>query len=126
MTRLLSVFWEFIQSSPVVWSLLTTIVIYLIERKFPWLIDYISPFAMALVELDRLIDYLLEEYPEIEHLQTIDDIVTEVITLLPDKYVKNLDEDTIRQHIEDHVTEKEGFSIDFEPDRKTVQYNKKF
>ena len=101
-----------------------------VKKKFPKTDEYFKKGAFVLNEVDDLLDYFLEEYPNNPALNTTNDIVERICLELEQAgyKVKEEDKKKIENRVKGKAAKKDGFSLeyDIETDETALKFDKNF
>ena len=101
--------------------------LYAIPKIYPKSDKYFQTAYVTLEEVDDITDAILEEYPNIDWINTFDDIVNQVTNVLAKKY--DLDEDEkekVQQRVKAKMKKDEGISIDWDNGEGKINFKKDF
>ena len=115
--------WEIARGAPWFWFA----VVFLIQRYVPGADKIFKAAYVTLDEIDRITDAILEEFPDLEHVQTVDDVVNEVKKILArhyDKIPAGKVENEVQKQI---LNQPNGFSTDADGNLKfNMGFQRKF
>lgn len=110
-------------------SMLSTIIIVLVKFN-PTLDNYFQKGTPVLAEIDDIIDFILEQFPNQPELNTIDDILDKILEELKQAGYKvdTKNKQKIKNRLKSKIDKKEGLYLKFDPinDTYIIEYNKRF
>lgn len=105
-------------------------VIAIIVKLNPALNSYFQKGAPILAEIDDIIDFILDQFPNQSELNTINDILDKVLSELKQAGYKIDDKNKqkIKNRLKAKVNKKESLNLKFDPtnDVYKIEYNKEF
>lgn len=101
-----------------------------VKKKFPQTDEYFQKGAFVLNEVDDLLDWVLDEYPNNITLNTVNDVVDKICVELEQAGYKVKEEDKmkIENRVKGKAVKREGFSLQYDSDKKetALKFDKKF
>ena len=105
-----------------------SIIIIFVRKLYPAVADYLAPAYVTLKEIDDLIEKVAGESPQNPNLQTVSDLLNKLVYEL-EQIGYTLEEKQL-QKVENRLisalTQKEGWSINWEDRVGKIEFNKKF
>lgn len=120
------------------WSLVGNVVLailpalsllfFILKHFFPGTDPYLRNGAVILAEVDDIIDGVLLKLPDNKYINTINDIIDQVLKELESAGYKVTDQDKkkLSYHIKGKVKKEEGVDVNWEDGKLKVGYNKEF
>lgn len=115
------VVWEVLKNAPWLWFA----IFFVVQRYIPGADKFFRAVYVTVDEIDRITDAILEEFPKLDHVQTVSDISDEVKKILSKKYGK-IDESKIDKMIKNKLSKEDGISLNWDGDKKFIEFNKRF
>ena len=110
------------------------VLIWVLKTYIPKSDDYFATAYVTLQEVDDFVDAVKAKFPELPYINTVDDVVEELIKQLEKAGYKNItpeDKTKIANRVLGSFSREEGFDVTFNRednklDGATITYNKKF
>lgn len=105
-----------------------SLVFFILKHFFPGTDPYLRKGAVILAEVDDIIDGVLLKLPNNKYINTINDIIDQVLKELKEAGYKVSDQDKkkLSYHIKGKVKNEEGLDVKWEDGKLKLGYNKKF
>jgi len=104
---------------------LLIVILYTLPKIWPRSDVYFEKAFLTLQEVDDVTDAILAEYPNLEWINTVDDLINKVLDILKKRY--NLKEDEIEKaekRIKSKIKNDEGISIEWENGIGKINFKK--
>ena len=106
---------------------LAIVLVYTLPKIWPKSDDYFRKGFVVLQEVDDVTDAILDEYPNLEWVNTTDDVVERALDILSKRYKLDNDEkEKAEKRIKAKIKNDEGISIDWENGEGKINYKKNF
>ncbi|MCG8539446.1 MAG: hypothetical protein MJA82_05840 [Clostridia bacterium] len=105
-----------------------SILFFILKYFFPGTDPYLKKGAVILAEVDDIIDGVLLKLPDNRYLNTINDIIDQVLKELEEAGYKVNDQDKkkLSYHIMGKVKNEKGLNVKWEDGKLKLGYNRKF
>lgn len=101
--------------------------LYVIPKFYPQADEYFQTAYVTLDEVDDITDAVIEEYPNLEWINTFDDVVNHVTDVLSKKYDLNDDEkEKAEKRVKAKLKRDDGISIDWKDGEGKINFKKEF
>lgn len=101
------------------------VIIFVVKKLVPQADPYFQTAYVTLTEIDDLLAAIEDKFPDLPHINTVDEVVDEIIKQLEKAGYKDVDREKVKNRVIGSLSKKEGFDIDLEDGFK-INYNKKF
>ena len=115
------VVWDVLEGASWIWF----VIIFLAQRYIPGADRIFKAIYLTIDEVDRVTDAILEEFPKLDHVQTVSDVSGEVKKILEKRY-GNLKNNNINKMVQQKLQKEEGWKFKREGDKTYLEFNKKF
>lgn len=106
---------------------LALFLIYIIPKFYPKADEYFQTAYVTLEEVDDVTDAIVEEYPNLDWVNSANDIIDNVTDVLAKKYDLNDDEkEKVENRVKAKLKRDEGVSIDWEDGKGKINFKKEF
>jgi hypothetical protein len=106
---------------------LLIVLIYVIPRFWPKMDSYFQTAYLTLMEVDDITDAILEEFPNLSYVDTVDDVIAKVISILEKRYnLEGQTKEQIKERIQANIERKKGWSINWEDGVGKIEFEKDF
>ena len=103
------------------------ILVYALPKFWPKSDDYFHTGYLVLQEVDDVTDAILEEYPNLDWVNTTDDIVNRALDILSKRYDLNDDEkEKVEKRIKAKMKKEEGWSVNWDDGVGKIEFTKDF
>lgn len=113
--------WNILQGAPWIWFVL----IFLAQRYIPGADRIFKAIYVTADEVDRVTDAILEEFPKLDHIQTVSDVSCEVKKILEKRYGK-IENNNIDKQVQRKLEKEEGWDFNYKDGEAFLEFNKKF
>ncbi len=106
---------------------LLIVLMYALAKIWPKSDSYFRKAYLTLNEVDDITDAILEEFPKLSYIQTVDDLVEEVLGILEKRYsLEEGQKEQVKERIKADINRKEGWNVDWQDGVGKIEFNKKF
>ncbi|MFW6271318.1 MAG: hypothetical protein ACOC4G_14770 [Bacillota bacterium] len=103
------------------------ILIYVLPRFWPKSDDYFERAYLTLAEVDDITDSILEEFPNLSWVKSVDDLINEVLSVLEKRYkLDGVVKDQIGERVKANLVKKEGWQVKWEDGVGKIEFDNKF
>lgn len=103
------------------------VLVYAIPKFFPKSDKYFQTAFVTLQEVDDVVDAILQEYPNLEWVNTADEVVDHALKILDKRYGMDDDEkEKAEKRIKAKLKNDEGLSIDWQDGTGKINIKKNF
>ena len=113
--------WNVLEGSPWLWF----VIIFLAQRYIPGADRIFKAIYLTADEVDRVTDAILEEFPKLDHVQTVSDVSGEVKKILEKRYGK-IKNNNIDKMVQSKLEKEEGWDFSYEDGEAFLEFNKRF
>jgi len=106
---------------------LLIVILYTLPKIWPRSDVYFEKAFLTLQEVDDVTDAILAEYPNLEWINTVDDLINKVLDILKKRYdLKENDIEKAEKRIKSKLKNDEGVSIKWENGVGKINFKKEF
>ena len=103
------------------------VAVYALPKVWPKSDDYFQKGFLVLQEVDDVTDAILEEYPQLEWVNTTDDVVERALDILSKRYELDDDEkEKAEKRIKAKIKNDEGISVNWKDGTGKINFKKEF
>lgn len=124
--KVLTVIWSYVSATPTLWVVIGFALLWAIKRYVPGSDKYIGSIYVTLDEIDRLIDFILDEYENLPHINTVDDVVTRVKNTIARVYGIDPDDEKVKKELMKRLDQDERFDFSLKDGEGKIDFTKKF